>query len=111
MIPIVVTTTCATAEEARAIATDLLQHRLVACVQIAGPLTSSYWWQERIATEDEYHLVMKSVHSLFDRLADRITAIHSYEVPEIIATEVVRSNDAYRAWLITQLDISGHGQQ
>jgi periplasmic divalent cation tolerance protein len=48
----VITTTEAEAD-AQAIARALVEKRLAACVQIIGPITSTYWWQGEIETAEE----------------------------------------------------------
>ncbi len=103
MQPILVTTSCASQEEAQKIAAHLLNQRLVACAQVSGPVTSSYWWQGSITSEPEYLLVMKSVRSLFAHITDQLSVVHPYEVPEIVATDIVRINDGYRDWLLAEL--------
>jgi hypothetical protein len=45
-----IVTTTASAEEARRIATALLERRLAAGVQIVGPVGSFYRWQGKIET-------------------------------------------------------------
>lgn len=103
MQPIMVTTSCANQETAQEIATHLLNRRLVACAQVSGPVNSSYWWQGAITSEAEYLVVMKSVRSLFAQIVEQLAVVHPYEVPEIVATDIVRVNDGYRDWLLAEL--------
>jgi periplasmic divalent cation tolerance protein len=42
---------------------------------------------------------MKSRLDLFDKILERVKALHSYEVPEIIALPVIRGFNAYLEWL------------
>jgi len=44
-VPVLTTTTTATMEDARKIASTLVEGRLAACVQIIDPITSVYTWQ------------------------------------------------------------------
>ncbi len=103
MQPIMVTTSCASRETAQKIATHLLNQRLVACAQVSGPVTSSYWWNGSITSEPEYLVVMKSVRSLFSRITEQLSVIHPYDVPEIVAIDMVQINDGYRDWLLAEL--------
>ena len=50
---IVVLTTTSDKKDAESLAQALLMHHLAACVQIAGPMESRYWWNERIETSRE----------------------------------------------------------
>lgn len=96
---LVVLVTVGSESEAETIATALLDERLAACVNIGGPIRSLYRWQGRIADDREWQLVIKTRSDLFDALADRVRALHSYDVPEIIGLPVTVGNPTYLEWL------------
>lgn len=96
-IIILVTTT--NKEEAEKISKALLNEKLVACVNIIGPVSSFFWWQEKIENAEEYMLIMKSHSKLFEKLSEKVKALHSYEVPEIIALPIIKGHKAYVEWL------------
>lgn len=102
MKPVIVTTTCPDLEEAEKIARLVLADRLAACIQIS-PVQSMYWWKDTIESEKEYLLNFKSNRSFFDRLVLKIKENHSYEVPEIFATDVVEVDRSYAVWLNGEL--------
>ncbi|MEM3726180.1 MAG: divalent-cation tolerance protein CutA, partial [Candidatus Bathyarchaeia archaeon] len=58
-----------------------------------------FWWTGKIETAEEYVLLMKSRENLFDELSERVRALHSYDIPEIIALPVVRGYKTYAEWL------------
>lgn len=58
-----------------------------------------YRWQGRLADDREWQLVIKTRADLFDALAGRVRALHSYDVPEIIGLPVTVGNPAYLEWL------------
>src|SRR5688572_32403488 len=60
-----VVTTTAEKESAEKIGTKLLERRLAACVQISGPVESSYWWNGRIETAREYLCTIKTLRDRF----------------------------------------------
>ncbi len=97
-----VITTTAERREADAIAEALLKQRLAACVQIGGPIDSSYWWNDRIETSREFVLTIKTRRDLFPRLEAAILALHSYEQPEILAVAAVEVTPGYLKWLEEQ---------
>jgi periplasmic divalent cation tolerance protein len=90
-------------EIAERIATALVEDRLAACVQICGPITSIYRWQEKIERAEEWLLVAKTHRELFARVESAIRAHHNYEVPEILATPVVAGHADYLQWLRGEL--------
>lgn len=96
---LVVLVTVGSESEAETIAGALLDERLAACVTIGGPIRSVYRWQGRIADDREWQLVIKTRAALFDALADRVRALHSYDVPEIIGLPVTAGSPTYLEWL------------
>ncbi|MGI9536913.1 MAG: divalent-cation tolerance protein CutA [Desulfocapsaceae bacterium] len=103
MQPIVVTTSIDKEDVAQKLAELVIKERLAACVQILPPVTSLYWWQGEIASDKEFLLNMKSDRILFDRLVNVIRSVHSYEVPEIIATGIVEMDQEYANWMKEEL--------
>ena len=98
-VPVLITTTTATREDARKIASRLVEERLAACVQIVEPITSVYTWQGTIEEEQEILLLIKSTQDLVAPIAELLDRIHPYEVPELIATPIVDGSTAYLSWL------------
>jgi len=98
-----VITTTANKEDAEKIAAALVKQRLAACVQIAGPVHSTYRWEGKIEQAEEWQCLIKSRQDLFPELTQVIKAIHPYEVPEIIALTISTGNDAYLQWLDDEL--------
>ena len=92
-------TTTEKKEDAKNIAREVLEKRLAACVQIIGPITSTYRWKGQIEEEHEWLCLMKSRNDLYDRLEERIKGIHPYEEPEILAIPVVAGSQGYLDWL------------
>lgn len=90
-------------EEAQAIAQELVARRLAACVQVVGPITSTYWWNDKIETAQEWQCIAKTRHGLFHQVEQAIRAVHSYETPEIIAVPIVAGHRPYLDWMDSQL--------
>jgi periplasmic divalent cation tolerance protein len=96
---IVVLTTCASGEEAEKIARALVERRLAACVNVLPQARSFYRWKGALEDAAEWLLLIKSKRERFDQLRAALAALHSYEVPEIIALGVVDGSPAYLDWL------------
>jgi periplasmic divalent cation tolerance protein len=94
-----VVTTTANRQDAERIARALVEQRLAACVQIVGPITSTYRWKGEIETSEEWQCWAKSRGELFERIEQAIRHLHPYEVPEILAVPVVAGSEKYLAWL------------
>ena len=85
--------------DAEALAMQLVEGRLAACVQIGGPITSVYRWKAGVERSDERLLLIKTRRGLFSQLEAAIKAAHPYEVPEIVALELTMAHAPYLAWL------------
>ncbi|MCL0049761.1 divalent-cation tolerance protein CutA [Peptococcaceae bacterium] len=96
-------TTTEKEEDAKKIAKTIVEERLAACVQILGPITSTYWWKESIETSKEWLLFIKSKKSMYEELEKAIKSIHPYQVPEIIAVPVTAGSKDYLGWLKKEL--------
>lgn len=94
----VVWVTAGSEDEARAIARALVQEKLAACVNFT-PIQSVYTWQGEIQQDQEWQLFIKTDLANFDQLAARIQALHSYDVPEIIAWPIQHGSAAYLSWM------------
>ncbi len=98
-----VVTTTETKEEAERIARALVEGRLAACVQVDGPVSSVYRWKGSVEQAEEWRCTAKTRRSLFAEVARAIRREHTYEVPEIVASELVEGSPAYVKWLDEQL--------
>ncbi|KPL18734.1 MAG: hypothetical protein AMJ92_06630 [candidate division Zixibacteria bacterium SM23_81] len=86
-------------QESLTIARTLVEERLAACVNLLPQIRSVYRWEGKICDEPEYYLIIKTRQSLFGALQERIRALHSYDVPEIIALPIVEGLHAYLEWI------------
>ena len=85
--------------EVRALVDQLLEERLVACVNILGPAVSRYHWEGKIEEAREMVLLMKTTAGLRERLRKRIQELHSYSVPEVLEFRVDSGLEAYLDWV------------
>jgi periplasmic divalent cation tolerance protein len=86
-------------QEAEKIAQQLLEEKLIACANILGPVSSHFHWAGKIDKAEEYLMLMKSRADLFEALSERVKALHSYEVPEVLALPILKGSKAYLDWL------------
>ncbi len=96
---VVVTTAVADRETAERIAGVLVDERLAACVQVAGPIVSHYRWKRKTERSEEWRLECKTTTARLSALERRLVELHPYDLPEILALPVVQGSDAYLRWL------------
>ncbi len=87
------------AEAAGQLARRLIEERLAACVNQFAPCASTYRWQDRVETETEVPLLIKTTKAAYPRLEQLIRAAHPYELPEIIAVPVTAGLPDYLDWV------------
>ena len=98
-----ITTTMPTESAAQTIAHTLVERRLAACAQIIGPVVSTYWWQNKIETTQEWLCVIKSSRNLYEAVEQAILELHSYDTPEILAAPITAGSARYLAWINANL--------
>ncbi|MDQ8755510.1 divalent-cation tolerance protein CutA [Sphingosinicella sp. LHD-64] len=94
--------TFADESEANRIARAVVEERLAACANILGPCRSIYRWQGQIEEAGEVVAVLKTRAEVADALIARIAALHSYDVPAIVAWPVTGALDRYAAWVCNE---------
>lgn len=99
---VVITTTTGDHAVAQQIATDLVDRRLVACAQIAGPVRSVYRWQGRVEYTEEIVVTFKTSSANVSAVKQAIAELHPYDVPELIVTPIIDGGSSYLAWMDEQ---------
>jgi periplasmic divalent cation tolerance protein len=94
-----VSTTTDSEAAAGKLAEALVEERLAACVQIIGPLRSVYRWEGAVTRATEWLCVAKTGEAGLAALLARIRALHSYQLPEIVATPISAGDPGYLDWL------------
>ena len=98
MKAIIVQTTVNESKDARKIARILLESKLCACVQIQK-IDSIYKWKGDLCEDEEYILNIKTKKSNYKQIKRKIKENHSYDLPEIIAIEIVDASKEYLKWI------------
>lgn len=98
-----VITTTAHKKDSEEIAETLVQRKLAACVQVIGPISSTYRWKDKVEKAEEWLCLIKTQKRFFNKLKEAIKKIHPYETPEIVAMPVVAGSEDYLEWLRSTL--------
>jgi periplasmic divalent cation tolerance protein len=96
-------TTAGTRNDAEMIARVLVDRRLAACVQLFGPIFSTYRWQGSIETNQEWQCAIKTRRDLFAQVEATIRKLHPYDVPEILALPILSASQNYLEWIDTEV--------
>ncbi len=95
----IVLSTAGSHDEACKIARHLVEHQLAACVNIVPHVESIYRWQEKVETNPEWLLLIKTSAERYPEVRDAIRKLHSYELPECIAISIEQGSMEYLQWL------------
>jgi len=96
---VVVLVTVGSADEAARVGRALVDERLAACVNVVGPIRSIYRWQGAVEEAAEHLMLVKARAADVPALEARVRALHSYDVPEVVALPIVAGSAPYFAWL------------
>lgn len=99
---LLVMTTVSSEDDARRIASALVEQHLVACAQIS-PVESIYRWQDQLQQEKEWRLVLKTNASLYAAVELALLNMHPYDLPAIYSVPVTNALEPYADWVREQL--------
>jgi periplasmic divalent cation tolerance protein len=94
-----VQTTTDSRAEAMELARAAVEARLAACAQVAGPVASTYWWNDEIERSEEWFVFFKLPADRYEALAEFLAEQHSYDEPEILATPFARGAPSFLGWI------------
>ncbi|HEY5763344.1 MAG TPA: divalent-cation tolerance protein CutA [Rhodocyclaceae bacterium] len=86
-------------DSATAMATALVERGLAACVNSLGACRSTYRWDGRIESAEEFPLLIKTTTERYPALEAAVSELHPYDVPELVAVEITTGLPAYLGWL------------
>lgn len=95
---IAVHTTVATQDDARRIASALVERKLAACAQISA-IESFYFWKGKVQNEPEWRILFKTTEGQYAAVEAAIRELHSYELPAIHAVAFEHAFAPYAAWI------------
>ena len=82
------------------LANEMVKSKIVACANIIESVTSIYWWEEKINTEQECMMVVKTTERNSEKLIEYIENNHPYEVPECIGINIAKGSQPYLQWIV-----------
>ncbi len=98
MKPLLCYITAPNLQESSALSKALVKKKLASCVMTLPGMRSQYFWKNKIQTDKEVLLIVKTFDTKYKTLEAVIKKLHSYEVPCIIAVPIVAGSKQYIAW-------------
>ena len=101
---VIVLTTLPAEGDAEKFASQLVEERLAACVNILPPMRSVYRWKNAVERADERQLVIKTTRARVTALESRLRKLHPYDVPEFVVLLIDSGSADYLSWLSKNTD-------
>jgi periplasmic divalent cation tolerance protein len=102
--PILIYTTCPSAELAHGIGASLVAARLAACVNIIPGMQSIYAWQGQIETATEFVVLIKTRTCLTDQVMAHVKTMHPYDTPAILTLPITGGSAPFLAWIMAETE-------
>ena len=96
---VIVLTTLPVEGDVEALASQLVEERLAACVNVLPAMRSVYRWKNAVERADERQLVIKTTRARVTALESRLRALHPYDVPEFVVLTIDSGSADYLSWL------------
>lgn len=99
MTELFVYVTCESMEQAESLGRSLVERRLCACVNLLPGMRSLYWWKGKVEEGRETVLIAKTREALLEPFTQAVKAMHSYEVPCVVALPILGGNPDFLQWI------------
>lgn len=86
-------------KSAEAVASELIEVGLAACVNLIPVLSSTYKWKGKTERGNEIILLAKTTKKKIAKLRKKVESLHPYDCPCLITIKPSEVNKAYIAWV------------
>tara|TARA_B100001115_G_C15699271_1_gene339007 strand:- start:394 stop:726 length:333 start_codon:yes stop_codon:yes gene_type:complete len=95
---IVISTTFSSKQNATFITNKILNKQYAACIQLIPNISSYYRWEDKIESNEEFVLNIKTINIMKDKIVDIIKTYHEYEIPQIVSYDFKIHSENYKEW-------------
>ncbi|MEM9381756.1 MAG: divalent-cation tolerance protein CutA [Planctomycetota bacterium] len=85
-------------ETAVEVARQLVERRLVACVNVLPGVRSVYRWEGAVQVDPEVLAILKTTTDRLEDLAAEVARLHPYDTPEFMALDPLHVDERYLRW-------------
>ncbi|MBR9983150.1 MAG: divalent-cation tolerance protein CutA [Wolbachia endosymbiont of Homalodisca vitripennis] len=96
-------------KEAKTISEELLNEKLIVCVNIFPEVNSLYLWEGKINSNCEIVAIMKSRNDQADKIVEKIESMHSYDQSAVVIIPIGKANKSFTNWVNNVIDINNIG--
>tara|TARA_Y100001980_G_C14514438_1_gene289799 strand:+ start:73 stop:405 length:333 start_codon:yes stop_codon:yes gene_type:complete len=95
---IVISTTFSSKQNATFITNKILNKQYASCIQLIPNISSYYKWEDKIESNEEFVLNIKTINIMKDKIVDIIKTYHEYEIPQIVSYDFKIHSENYKEW-------------
>ena len=92
-------TTVQNKKDAKQIAQALLKYDAAACINIIDKITSMYKWENKVCTDEECLLLIKTTSDMYEKIKKIVMTLHKYDLPEFIEIPITGGLEDYLKWI------------
>ena len=92
-------TVFASREDARRVASVLIDESLVACANVIGQVEALFEWDGERGEGDEIAVLFKTHADRLDEAVERLEMLHPYDTPAVLGWKTGATGKATAAWL------------
>ncbi len=96
-------------EEAKKIASPVIEGGLAACANILPGMSSVFYWEGEVQSEQECILILKTDESMNEKLMERVRELHSYDCPCMLVLPIKDGNTDFLGWVQEQVGVKREG--
>ena len=89
-------------QDAKRIANDLVENKLVACVNILPKIESIYRWKGKVEESKECVIIAKTVDKNVKSVISKIKELHPYELPDIVVIPIIGGLKEYLGYIASE---------
>jgi len=86
-------------QEAFRLAETAVQDKFAACANVSSKISSIYWWDNVVQSNDEFVIIFKTTKDKYAQLEHMIKKMHSYENPCIIMLDISDGSKEFLNWI------------
>jgi periplasmic divalent cation tolerance protein len=99
--PVLVYATFPTLEAAQSTAEAVVQRGLAACANILPGMVSVYVGEDKLQSEQETAMILKTTAGRVDALVEEVRRLHTYDNPAILMLPVTGGSRAFLDWIVS----------
>ena len=97
-------TTTNSNENCESIKNKLLSEKLSPCIQVIKNIKSSYLWEDKIVSDNEMMILIKTEFKNVELIIKEIKSLHLYDTPEILSYDFDILSEKYKKWFDVNIE-------